>query len=222
MKWIAFLCALLSALTAHANSCETEAAAAEHAFAIPSDLLLSIGRVESGRRDERGQIQPWPWSVNAQGQGHYLNSAQEAIDLVRSLQTQGVRSIDVGCFQVNLAQHPEAFRTLEEAFDPPSNARAAGVFLKTLYSSYADWDRAVAAYHSADPALGMPYLRMVTAFWHGGPGPAAMPSWPGITPVRVFVPQVLTAESVSVNTASGRALPAGRLARYRLPIVFVP
>ena len=36
-----------------------------------------------------------------------------------------MKVIDVGCFQVDLFYHPYAFTSLEEAFDPDANARAA-------------------------------------------------------------------------------------------------
>ena len=123
MKWSRFLLAtvlallaVVSASPAHANLCETEADVTEQALHLPSELLLAIGRVESGRPGEDGRVAPWPWSVNAAGQGHFLASKAEAIELVHALQDQGIRSIDVGCFQVNLLQHPNAFQGLSDAF----------------------------------------------------------------------------------------------------------
>ena len=35
---------------------------------------------------------------------------------------RGVRQVDVGCMQINLQSHPHAFASLEDAFDPGSNA----------------------------------------------------------------------------------------------------
>ena len=51
---------------------------------------------------------------------------------VRAMQANGVRSIDVGCGQINLMYHPDAFPNLELAFDPQANAAYAARFLKAL------------------------------------------------------------------------------------------
>jgi len=87
-------------------------------------------RVRSGQAERcRGRRQwwpgqrqwwPWPWTINAEGQGPYFATRAEAISAVQRLQEQGVRSIDVGCMQVNLLHHPQAFATMEQAFDPPT------------------------------------------------------------------------------------------------------
>ena len=44
---------------------------------------------------------------------------------MNSYRAQGARSIDVGCMQVNLLHHADAFASLEQAFDPVANARYA-------------------------------------------------------------------------------------------------
>ena len=96
-----------------ANPCLAAASATEHGKALPQDLLGAIGRVESGRWDPVvHSVVPWPWTVNAQGAGRMFASAQQAVAYVTSLQARGVRSIDVGCFQVNLLYHPAGVRSL--------------------------------------------------------------------------------------------------------------
>ena len=69
----------------------------------------------------------------AEGQGRYLSSKLEAINEVRELQARGIRNIDVGCMQVNLYHHPDAFFSLEQAFDPAANVTYAAQFLRSLY-----------------------------------------------------------------------------------------
>ena len=108
---------------------------------MPARLLGAIAEVESGRLDERGNLRPWPWTINAEGRGQFFASKQQAIDAVRTLQLQGVRSIDVGCMQVNLMHHPSAFASLDEAFDPTANAQYAARFLNTLYGMSQSWMR---------------------------------------------------------------------------------
>jgi hypothetical protein len=84
---------------------------------------------------------------------------------VRDLQAHGVRSIDVGCMQVNLFYHPDAFASLNEAFDPFANAAYAARFLVELHERTGSWDTATAWYHSATPDLGEDYRRKVMAAW---------------------------------------------------------
>jgi hypothetical protein len=152
------------------SSCDAAADAAEHSHQLPAGILAAIGRVESGRSDPAdpgGRFAPWPWTINAAGAGSYLPSLQAAVAAVRALRQRGLRNIDVGCFQVNLEQHPDAFPTLEAAFDPQVNADYAADFLSALHDRAGSWDGAVAAYHSAVPALGVPYRGLVFAQWAG-------------------------------------------------------
>src|SRR5579884_4260905 len=106
--------------------CSRAIALAERGAGLPAGLLPAIGRVESGRPDPlTGGVQPWPWTINAEGVGHFFDTKADAIAAVQALQAQGIRSIDVGCMQINLMHHPDAFATLDEAFDPLANARYA-------------------------------------------------------------------------------------------------
>ena len=144
------------------GACLAAASASERDRALPPDLLGAIGRVESGRWDAATHgVVPWPWTVNAAGSGHMFASAQQAVAYVTSLQAQGVRSIDVGCFQVNLRYHPAAFASLDQAFDPAANAAYAADFLDQLHRRSGSWEQAVGDYHSHVPEQGDPYRRRV-------------------------------------------------------------
>ena len=157
-----------------ANSCLAAASATERGKALPQALLGAIGRVESGRWDPVAHgVAPWPWTVNAQGAGRMFASAQQAIAYVMSLQAHGVRSIDVGCFQVNLLYHPAAFLSLDQAFDPGANAAYAADFLSRLHSRSGSWEQAVGDYHSQSPSRGEPYRRRVLLSLEGRYSPAA-------------------------------------------------
>lgn len=141
-----------------ADGCRWSAEAAEREAGLPPGLLVAIGQVESGRSNPMtGRVEPWPWSTNLNGAGHVFATAAEAIAWTTGQIQSGQRSIDVGCFQVNLKYHPDAFVTLQEAFDPASNARYAARFLTALYRQTNDWQLAAAHYHSADPQEGAPY-----------------------------------------------------------------
>jgi hypothetical protein len=146
--------------------CRAAIAEAERGANLPRGLLQAIGRVESGRRDpETGQFAPWPWTINAEGEGKYFPTREAAIAHVRQLQARGVRIIDVGCMQVNLHHHPNAFASLEQAFDPLTNARYAARFLTELNGGRADWRQAAGHYHSQTPERARPYREKVLAAW---------------------------------------------------------
>jgi len=135
---------------------------------LPPHLLAAIARVESGRLDPHTRTwQPWPWTINVDGRGYFFDSKTEAVAAVRALETIGITSVDVGCMQINLQQHPHAFASLDTAFDPRMNARYASRFLNELFASTGSWTKAAQWYHSATPALGIPYEQKVMALLQG-------------------------------------------------------
>jgi len=166
--------------------CRAGIIAAERAAALPPQLLSAIGRVESGRRDPvSGAMAPWPWTINAEGQGSFYDTKAQAIAAAQALQARGVRSIDVGCMQINLMHHPDAFASLDQAFDPSANAAYAARFLTNLHAQTNDWSRAAARYHSATPELGAAYqAKVATALTQerqiASGGPAPMQPWPAM------------------------------------------
>jgi soluble lytic murein transglycosylase-like protein len=146
------------------QQCRRAITNAERLAGIPEHLLSSIARIESGRRDpQTGLVDPWPWSINVEGVDHIYETEPEVIAAVQTFQSQGHRSIDVGCMQINLMYHPDAFATLEQAFDPKGNADYGAKFLTELYRQTGSWERATAYYHSATPEVGEPYERKVIA-----------------------------------------------------------
>ena len=225
--------------------CRPAVEAAERAAAIPPHLLAAIARVESGRRDAlTGAVNPWPWTINVEGQGFFYDSKAEAISAVREFQAKGIRSIDVGCMQVNLMHHPDAFPNLELAFDPQFNANYAARFLRELYGQTGDWEKAAAHYHSATPEVGDDYRQKVLAAWPeevrlgSSPTPLAQ-AWastlgappagyvPGITRVIRLqpatagpAPHVIMLPLVNGATPPGRSLAAYRTAP--IPLAFRP
>lgn len=115
------------------EQCRIAIDSAERAQAVPDHLLSAIGQVESGRRNPAtGKREPWPWTIDVSGQSTFFSTEAEAIVAVRAMQVRGISSIDVGCVQINLAQHPHAFRSLEDAFNPDMNAHHGAAFLSRL------------------------------------------------------------------------------------------
>jgi hypothetical protein len=137
--------------------------------------------------------------------GYFATGKTEAISIVHALQAHGARYIDVGCFQVDLFYHPDAFTSLEQAFDPDANARAATRILAAARFSTAGWDQAIAAYHSASLLRGAWYLQRVLEAWPAAHGRLAAP---GMTPRQIPAYVVLLspeAKLVRVITASDPA-----------------
>ena len=169
------------------SPCEQAGQEAERQYSLPVGLLGAIGRIESGHWDAAlRRVVPSPWAIDAGGQSRLKDSKAEAVQEVQALQSKGIRNIDIGCFQINLQQHPNAFADLDQAFDPTANAQYAARFLSSLHGRFENWRDAVAAYHSVTPSLGNPYSQVVFADWSAGgsaqPSPAAIP----VINVKVF------------------------------------
>lgn len=199
---------------------------ATKAHGVPPGLMAAVGRVESGRRDPvSGAFHPWPWTVDADGQGTFYDTKAQAVAAVRALQANGGHSIDVGCMQVNLQQHPHAFASLEQAFDPMANADYAARFLVDLQGQSGSWPKATALYHSATPVLGAAYEQKVMAAWPeeqrlaGEMPPVALArSWGSPFGGGLFVPPARREAGMRVVPPAlpGQAAPPGRgLDAYR-------
>ncbi|WP_376091709.1 transglycosylase SLT domain-containing protein [Roseomonas sp. CCTCC AB2023176] len=150
------------AAASDADACLAAIAQVEPGSGLPAGLLTAVALVESGRFDPTtGRVQPWPWSWNASGAPGYAADRTAAVGAVAALRARGVASVDVGCMQVNLLHHPDAFRGLDDAFDPVANVRYAAGFLLRLRAETGDWGLAVARYHSGDPVRGAGYAARV-------------------------------------------------------------
>jgi hypothetical protein len=134
---------------------------AQERHAIPDNLLLAIGIQEAGRNGPEG-LAVWPWTANAAGEGVFFNNRIEAEAWVTKKLAEGVKSIDVGCMQVNLHWHGENFPSLSLAFDPERNVDYAARFLRNLYRETGDWTEAAGRYHSATEKHQKRYLASLT------------------------------------------------------------
>ena len=156
--------------------CDRAAADAAQSTGVPIDILLAITRVETGRGG-KDALKPWPWAVNADGKGAFFDTKEQAVAAATAHLTDGTGTFDVGCFQLNIRWHGDAFATLTDMFDPEANALYAAKFLTQLYGESGDWAKAVAAYHSRTQGLADQYLSQVKAVLDG-PAPAAPPLQP--------------------------------------------
>lgn len=148
------------------NHCEVAITHQERSRGMPSNLLRAIAMGESGHWDQaRKRGVPWPWTVTSGGAGVYFPTKQAAINHVAALRAQGVTNIDVGCMQINLRAHPNAFSSMEQAFTPTANVAYAADFLSRLAAREGDWRKAAGFYHSATPHLYARYLRKIDRLW---------------------------------------------------------
>ena len=225
----ALLVVLLALLPLAANAQALDARACEDAItrhearaATPPGLLLAIARTESGRPLPGGRVAPWPWTINVAGTGYFYESAPAAIAAVQSFQAAGVRSIDVGCMQINLVHHPAAFATLQQAFDPAANVAYGATFLTSLQAELGGWSGAVAAYHSRTPDLAAGYARQVLQSWplaaaYGVTIPAARR--PALDPKGVYTPEFARQLAADQAFAAARDRRLGvRVAAHRSSI----
>jgi len=134
----------------------------ERAEDIPLGLLHAVALAESGRwQVGEGFSRAWPWTVRSGPDSFYLPSKEAALGKVRELHAAGRSNIDVGCMQINLGYHAEAFASLEEAFDPITNVAYGARLLKQLREQTRSWAGATGRYHNADRDRAQAYRARV-------------------------------------------------------------
>ena len=150
--------ALLASSAVCATECQDHIPAMEAAYAAPPGLIAAVAAVESGL-DHLG--------INADGVAFHPASVDDAERLVRRLQSDGARYIDVGCMQIDLHHHPKAFASLRDAFDPRLNVAYGAKVLLDNRHLHGSWAAAVAYYHSGDPGRQADYLSRIAARYAG-------------------------------------------------------
>ncbi|WP_375326665.1 transglycosylase SLT domain-containing protein [Candidatus Tisiphia endosymbiont of Nemotelus uliginosus] len=129
---------------------------------IPRNTLHSIALKESGKKHSIHNIViVWPWTVNVAGQGYHFNTKREAILFVKKQIIRGKENINVGCMQINLKHHLDAFNSLSQAFEPKYNIAYSAKFLKAKYDQLGNWHKAIAHYHSSTHERGARYKQDV-------------------------------------------------------------
>ena len=122
----------------------------ENRYNLPKDILHSISLQETRKPHSRHKIGVvWPWTINVEGKGFHFKTKRDAIRFVKDQMTAGKESIDVGCMQINLKYHPDAFTSLDQAFSPRRNIAYAAQLLREHYSRLGNWNKAVGHYHSS-------------------------------------------------------------------------
>jgi hypothetical protein len=170
-KFYLFLFVVLSSLSASASldkelleskKCSNIFAHFENIYNLPEYTLHSISLQETRKAHSEHQIGiVWPWTVTSRGRGYHFNNRDEAITFAKLQIDAGNDSIDVGCMQINLKYHPNAFASIEEAFSPKHNVAYGAKLLKENYDRSKNWNAAIGLYHSAQEDRSMEYQKMV-------------------------------------------------------------
>jgi len=98
---------------APADLCRRAAVEAADRHGVPREIMLAITLTETRRRGD-----PWPWTLNVEGRGHWFEARADALAHARGALAAGRRSVDVGCFQINTRWHGHNFASLEEMIAP--------------------------------------------------------------------------------------------------------
>lgn len=162
-QMVAVLCFGLFSTLAHAAQttlCEDAARYASENTGVPLSVLRAVALAETGQtKFDRNNYSSWPWTVQSGQKGHWFANQTEAIEFVQSLMAAQTTNIDIGCFQINMRWHGQAFQSVEDMFSPRGNALYAARFLQELHSQTGDWRAAVGRYHSRDDDRAEAYVQ---------------------------------------------------------------
>ena len=115
----------------------------------PARLLYGIALTESGRHID-GEILPWPWTINVNGQGHFFAHREAMVAALTQVMFSAQRQVDIGLMQLNLRYQHHRFRELDAMINPIDNLNAACEVLLEQYFGRCNmqWWCAVGAYHA--------------------------------------------------------------------------
>lgn len=117
-------------------------------YDVPADVLYALAVKETNTRMTNQTVAPWPYTLNVNSKGYRYASYEDMIVAARKFMAQGIRSIDVGLFQVNWRWNGHRAESLEHLGIPSENGRIASEILKQYYAQHGDWVRAAGQYHN--------------------------------------------------------------------------
>jgi hypothetical protein len=104
---------------------------------------------------------PWPWTLNVAGKPYFFIDRESAWNASQRLTQHQIDNFDIGVMQVNWHFHKQRFKSTWDALDPKTNQNVAESILREQWERTGHLPTAIARYHSANPELGMPYLKKV-------------------------------------------------------------
>ncbi len=136
---------------------------------VPQTLLYAMAKTESGRL-VGGEFEPWPWTLNVEGDAHYYGSRNEMYSALMEALRAGKLKVDIGPMQINWYWQYRPETSPWRLTEPGSNLKMAAQILKSHYQGHGDWLRAAGQYHrpreatQADRQRAMAYRRRVMTF----------------------------------------------------------
>lgn len=143
--------------------CDVVIVRASEVTDVPVDVLRAVARAASGQNPNDTSAPP-PWSVRIAGKHHQFETREAALLFVFARFIHGVRSFDVGCFHLSYTATGTAFASIEEMFDPQTNALFAADMLRRLHASTGSWKNAVKASFAQRPETVANYQRYERIF----------------------------------------------------------
>ena len=127
---------------------------------IPPNLLSAISMLKSGRWIEsRGENIAWPWTIKYKNVLHFFDTQAEAIAEIEILISSSETLIEVGCMQINLHHHKQAFENIRDILDPKKNITYVANLLINLKKSSNTWLEAAVKYYSINSAKKKKFIR---------------------------------------------------------------
>jgi hypothetical protein len=110
---------------------------------IPRGLLMAIAVTESALNGR-----PNPYAMNIAGRAYHAQGTQDMANVISANWQRGVKSIDVGCMQINLMYHGMKFPRMTDLLDSKTNVEYGASFLISLATESGSWKDAVMSYHN--------------------------------------------------------------------------
>jgi hypothetical protein len=98
----------------------------------------------------QGRVQPWPWTLNIDGQGYYYASYQLALLAAIKAHRNGASKLGIGFGQIEWKYHKGRFdENIAAALNPRNNIKAVCQILVEAWGSkrVKTWEDAIAYYH---------------------------------------------------------------------------
>ena len=132
------------------------------AHGVPAVVLYSVALQASGTK-LRGQIVPWPWTLNVAGTGYRFATRIDACRALNiAIATAGPARVDVGLGQTNIHANGHRYSSPCEGLDPYKNLNVTAEILAEHKAKGGNWFDAAGRYHR--PAGGAPAAKYRAAF----------------------------------------------------------
>lgn len=119
---------------------------------IPKGILSSIAAVES---------QYSPFAINSKNKPYNFNSKDEAVRFIENSVNHRCTNISIGCLQIHYKTHRSKFSSIDSMLTPENNISYGAKLLKSLYTKYGSWEKAIKFYHTSKPKYNSIYYAKV-------------------------------------------------------------